>query len=78
MEGIRRPFQGVTNVVLFNWHFYVLAVTVTLITLVLGGFWNSYVLILLGVLVLVATSTSLMAIVLRIRCFGPLCFRLAR
>ncbi len=61
MEGIRRPFQGVTNVVLFNWHFYVLAVTVTLITLVLGGFWNSYVLILLGVLVLVATSTSLMA-----------------
>lgn len=25
MEGMRRPFQGIGNVVRFNWHFYVLA-----------------------------------------------------
>lgn len=25
MEGIRKPFQGVTNIIRFNWHFYLLA-----------------------------------------------------
>lgn len=28
MEGVRRPFQGVSNVVRFNWHFYLFAVAV--------------------------------------------------
>ncbi len=25
MEGIRKPFQGVTNIIRFNWHFYLIA-----------------------------------------------------
>ena len=25
MENLRKPFQGILNIVRFNWHFYVLA-----------------------------------------------------
>lgn len=30
MENIRKPFQGVLNIVRFNWHFYVIAIIVIL------------------------------------------------
>lgn len=30
MEAVRRPFQGVTNIVRFNWHFYIIAVFVVM------------------------------------------------
>ena len=36
MERVRGSFQGVGNVVRFNWHFYLFAVTVLLILGVLG------------------------------------------
>jgi ubiquinone/menaquinone biosynthesis C-methylase UbiE len=38
MEKIRKPFQGVSNIVRFNWHFYVLSVVGTLLVL-----WANYV-----------------------------------
>lgn len=34
MEGLRKPFQGVTNIIRFNWHFYAIAFAVLLL---LGG-----------------------------------------
>lgn len=37
MERIRKPFQGVWNIVRFNWHFYVIAVFIICV-LVLTGF----------------------------------------
>ena len=30
MEKVRKPFQGVLNIVRFNWHFYVIAIIVIL------------------------------------------------
>jgi ubiquinone/menaquinone biosynthesis C-methylase UbiE len=38
MEKIRKPFQGVSNIVRFNWHFYVLSVVGILLIL-----WVNYV-----------------------------------
>lgn len=39
MEGIRRkPFQGVTNIIKFNWHFYVIAVIVAIISIFCNRF----------------------------------------
>ncbi len=36
MAGMRHPLQGVTNIVRFNWHFYILAVVGTLLGLLLA------------------------------------------
>lgn len=33
MESIRKPFQGVSNIIRFNWHFYVMAIFVILLCL---------------------------------------------
>ena len=31
MEGIRKPFQGVLNIIRFNWHFYLLSIGLVLL-----------------------------------------------
>lgn len=39
METIRKPFQGIFNIIRFNWHFYIIA----MITIVLLFFLSEYV-----------------------------------
>ncbi len=38
MEAIRKPFQGVENIVRFNWHYYVLSVIAIVALLLLSDF----------------------------------------
>lgn len=38
MEKIRKPFQGVWNIVRFNWHFYVLSLGALLLLLLLSNY----------------------------------------
>ena len=40
MEKIRRPFQGILNIIRFNWHFYVIAIILIFLVLLLSGFTN--------------------------------------
>jgi len=35
MESIRKPFQGIINIILFNWHFYAIAITAIIISITL-------------------------------------------
>lgn len=35
---MREPFQGVKNILLFNWHFYILAIVFVIVTLILSLF----------------------------------------
>jgi len=65
MERIRKPFQGVTNIIRFNWHFYLLSVIIILFLLAFASFINSkfrfviFVLCALAVLVnLISLSVS--------------------
>jgi SAM-dependent methyltransferase len=37
MERIRKPFQGVGNIIRFNWHFYILSVS--LMSILFAGSW---------------------------------------
>lgn len=37
MEGIRKPFQGVSNIIRFNWHFYLIAFAVLTGSLIVAG-----------------------------------------
>jgi ubiquinone/menaquinone biosynthesis C-methylase UbiE len=61
MAKMRKPFQGVWNIVRFNWHFYVLAFGFLLVLVVLANclvpfsiyFWT------IGLLVLIPTVVSL-------------------
>jgi len=62
MATMRKPYQGVTNIVRFNWHFYVLAIVVTLILISLGSlFQNSFSILLyiISLLVIFITVISL-------------------
>ncbi len=38
MEKMRKPFQGVLNIIRFNWHFYVIAISFTLFSFLLSNF----------------------------------------
>lgn len=41
MEKMRRPFQGVWNIIRFNWQFYVLAIVSTVVLLLLRNNFNA-------------------------------------
>lgn len=41
MAAIRKPLQGVYNILRFNWHFYLLSVALSLGILFLAGYYNS-------------------------------------
>lgn len=62
MEKLRKPFQGVTNIIRFNWHFYILSLVVLcalfLSTFYLPTAFHFYIL-LLFVLVFATTFISL-------------------
>lgn len=64
MEQIRKPLQGVSNIVRFNWHFYLVSLILALAALIGGSIWTNYfyyaiaasVLILLPLVVSLAAS----------------------
>ncbi len=60
MGQLRKPFQGVWNIIRFNWHFYVLA-TVSILVLLLPLFTEPYrfYAITLAVLIFLSTLISL-------------------
>lgn len=41
MAGIRKPFQGVANIIRFNWHFYVIATMLLFAILLLSSYVGS-------------------------------------
>lgn len=42
MEQMRRPFQGVLNILRFNWHFYLLSLVFLVLLIFLAGFFPAY------------------------------------
>ncbi|MBA4145760.1 MAG: methyltransferase [Cytophaga sp.] len=63
MEQVRRPFQGVLNIVRFNWHFYVLSAIVITMLFIISDFItaDASILYMIMVLIAVTTATSLLA-----------------
>lgn len=41
METLRKPFQGIWNILRFNWHFYVLSIGLTIVLFALPHFTNA-------------------------------------
>ncbi len=64
MERIRKPLQGVKNIIRFNWHFYLLSLGLILLTSLLNIFFSGSYLIygkmLLCSLIIVTTIISIL------------------
>ncbi|WP_439882167.1 class I SAM-dependent methyltransferase [Pontibacter sp. MBLB2868] len=61
---MRKPLQGVTNIIRFNWHFYALALAITMLLAFIAGFVGRPLqgyLYLTAALVLASTGISLLA-----------------
>lgn len=60
MEEMRKPFQGVWNIIRFNWHFYLLSATITLLIYLLNQFlFNNSWLDIICILIIATTAFSL-------------------
>ena len=61
MEQIRKPFQGVLNIIKFNWHFYLLSVLFLFALLILDNYLSIHFhFLLLFYLTLTLTAVSLL------------------
>jgi SAM-dependent methyltransferase len=64
METMRKPFQGVVNIVRFNWHLYAIAIGLVLTLLFVAGYFESafqVMIYLLALLIFGTTFISLLA-----------------
>ncbi|MVT09292.1 class I SAM-dependent methyltransferase [Chitinophaga tropicalis] len=61
MEAIRKPFQGVLNIIRFNWHFYVFSVAMMILTIIAAGYFKELpILYIIPVLSFAVSVTSLL------------------
>lgn len=63
MGKIRKPFQGVFNIVRFNWHFYALSLVVLLLLVIFYNFLNEPFLLLSAILFFGVILTTLITLV---------------
>lgn len=63
MGKIRKPFQGLWNIVRFNWQFYVLAIVLTVMLLLLRSEFNNVFRVASNVLVVLICVSTLMSLV---------------
>lgn len=57
MEKVRKPFQGVLNIIRFNWHFYVVAFIIIILLLFLAIYSNPILKITLQLFSLLISTT---------------------
>jgi len=64
MERIRKPLQGVKNIIRFNWHFYLLSFGLISIIFLLNSFFNEPYLIFSKILYLLIVVNTLASILI--------------
>jgi ubiquinone/menaquinone biosynthesis C-methylase UbiE len=62
MEKMRKPFQGVTNIIRFNWHFYVLALVATSLLATFSFYTDTTLKIYTSVIALLIISSTLISL----------------
>lgn len=62
MEPIRQPFQGVWNIIRFNWHFYLLSFILIAFIISLNGFVNGPYLIYTNIFCALVIATTLVSL----------------
>ena len=62
MEVNRKPFQGVINIIRFNWHFYVIAFVVLVCLAITGRFLSSGLQIIINIMIILATASVMISL----------------
>jgi ubiquinone/menaquinone biosynthesis C-methylase UbiE len=62
MEQLRKPFQGVTNIVRFNWHLYLLSIAAVLTMLIADHFIHNKYQFYINILIIVVTVATLISL----------------
>jgi len=62
MDKIRKPFQGVWNIIRFNWHFYVLSFGFVLLILFFRGIFSASNLIVTNILLYIIIVSTLISL----------------
>ncbi len=64
MEKIRKPFQGVWNIIRFNWQFYVLAIISTVVLFLFRNNFNAALRVASDILVVVIIGSTVISLVI--------------
>lgn len=62
MENLRKPFQGVWNIVRFNWHFYTLIIAFLLILYILNLIISTHFHVYVWLIAVLAIATTLVSL----------------
>jgi hypothetical protein len=64
MEGVKRkPFQGITNIIKFNWHYYVIAFLLIILLLIANSFLPTVIQLLTIILLSLITLSILTSLI---------------
>jgi len=64
MGGVdRKPFQGITNIIRFNWHYYALGIGLMFILILCRGFFSPELNIVVSVIILLTTVGFILSLV---------------
>lgn len=64
MEKLRKPFQGVLNIVRFNWHYYALSLSLIVIALLLRKYMNETWSLIITIVVIAAAFSILFSLII--------------
>jgi ubiquinone/menaquinone biosynthesis C-methylase UbiE len=64
MEPLRKPFQGIWNIIRFNWHFYLLSIGFALLIFSLKGFLPTHYIILSNILCFLIMAISVISLLI--------------
>lgn len=62
MEINRKPFQGVMNIIRFNWHFYVVAFVVLVCLVIIGSFLPSTLQTIINIMIILSTASVIISL----------------
>ena len=62
MENVRKPFQGILNIIRFNWHFYAIALVLILSILLLSSYTNPSITIALQIFNILTSAAILVSL----------------
>lgn len=63
MESIRKPFQGIGNIVRFNWHFYLLSIGLVILILIFNNYIDETYSIYAHVICFLIVTTTLISLI---------------
>lgn len=63
MDSIRKPFQGVSNIIRFNWHYYLFSLTFVVILLFIHNDFNATLRIAVNVLVFLILFSTIISLI---------------